>query len=143
MACLLKVTAIEKECHMEVFMGAFFIALVLTALIAFGFEKERDLFSLGMFFMLIFFPIWAMAIWIPATGPVWQGIPWVEFIFIAIIMALFILALSPPSNRSNSENIEFVTKNNESTIRTYSAVYWVFLGLMVVVIILGFNRPGL
>lgn len=127
---------------MEIFFGVLFIALIVTAIVSYGHRKERGFGALSMFFLLIFFPVWALALWIPAIGPVFYGIAWAEFIFFALVITFLILAVSSPTddiNRGTSVS-GGVTTRDESAARSYSAAFWAFIAFMIVAVVLGANR---
>lgn len=127
---------------MEIFFGVFFIALLVTAIVSFAYRSERSFSALSMFFLLIFFPVWALALWIPAVGPVYYGVAWAEFIFFALIVTFLILAVSSPNHDINKRSLpkSTVATKDESAVRSYSAAFWAFIAFMIVAVVLGANR---
>jgi hypothetical protein len=127
---------------MEIFFGVFFIALLVTAIVSFAYRSERSFGALSMFFLLIFFPVWALALWIPAVGPVYYGVAWAEFIFFALIVTFLILAVSSPNHDINKGSLpkSTVATKDESAVRSYSAAFWAFIAFMIVAVVLGANR---
>lgn len=127
---------------MEIFFGVFFIALLVTAIVSFAYRSERSFSALSMFFLLIFFPVWALALWIPAVGPVYYGVAWAEFIFFALIVTFLILAVSSPNHDINKGSLpkSTVATKDESAVRSYSAAFWAFIAFMIVAVVLGANR---
>lgn len=129
---------------MEIILGILIIAALFTLLISFGYEGERSLTGLGLFFLILFLPIWALALWIPAVGPMWYGVAWLDYIAFALILTFFILAISPAKyrNRHFQKNITSINRSdetygNEATLRSYSFAFWGFIAFVILAIILG------
>lgn len=129
---------------MEFVLGALVIAALFTLLIAFGYEGERTWPGLGLFFLILFLPIWALALWIPAVGPLWYGVAWLDYIAFALILTFFILAISPNKYRNRHFERDMTSMSssdrnygNEATLRSYSFAFWAFVVFMILAILMG------
>lgn len=129
---------------MEIILGALIIAALFTLLISFGYEGERTWTGIGLFFLVLFLPIWALALWVPVVGPRWYGVAWFDYIAFALLLTFFILAISPSRyrNRHFEKDMTSVSNSeenygNEATLRSYSFAFWGFVVFMILAIILG------
>lgn len=130
---------------MEVFMGVLFIALLFTAAVSFGFRGERQWGALAAFFIILFLPIWALAIWVPVVGPILYGIAWLDILFFALVFTFLIMAISPDrdkrSRNKDTEISNYQVSGDTSTATKYGVAFWAFLVFIIFAIFLGSARP--
>ncbi len=119
---------------------AFFIAIILSVFLVsvFGWQRPgRTGFWPAMLFifLIIFLASWAGGVWITPMGPTLGGVYWLSFVFVAIIAALFLMALIPP-RRTSSVKLEEESRSVEETEAVLGAFFWLFIIALVVAIII-------
>ena len=73
-----------------------FLTLILTLIFAVGFRRHSWGGGLILFFLILFLATWAGGMWITPFGPVWQGIVWLPFIFVGLLLALLLTSTIRP-----------------------------------------------
>ncbi|MBU1370707.1 MAG: hypothetical protein KJ578_00305 [Bacteroidetes bacterium] len=78
---------------------SFGFALLFALLLTYGFRRKGPGPADGLvFFLLIIFMFsWAIGGWIAPFGPVYWGIPWMGYLFLAFSVTLLLGMLLPPS----------------------------------------------
>ncbi|MBD3233593.1 MAG: hypothetical protein GF315_07700 [candidate division Zixibacteria bacterium] len=119
---------------------AFFIAIILSVFLVavFGWQRPgRTGFWPAMLFifLIIFLASWAGGVWITPMGPALGGVYWLPFVFVAIIVALFLMALIPP-RRTSTVKLEEESRSVEETEAVLGAFFWLFIIALVVAIII-------
>lgn len=121
------------------------LALLLTALFNFGLRAKGPWGSFWTFFLVLLCGIWIVAIWVEPIGPVWYGAPWIDFVFVGILLALILAAATPPgpshptirpiTNRARMEEInEKEDTNPDSAIGIF---FWMMILIFVIAIAAG------
>jgi hypothetical protein len=75
------------------------LALILAMVLGYGFSRRGPGPAGGMLFLflIIFMFTWAIGVWIEPIGPVNWGVPWINYLLVALFIALLLGALIPPS----------------------------------------------
>ena len=76
----------------------FLIALVLAAILVYGFGRRGPGPASGFLFFLtmVFLATWVGSVWIHPIGPELWGVPWVPILIIGLIVMLIIAAVLAP-----------------------------------------------
>lgn len=135
------------------FLIAFVIALIVVGL--FGWrrpgagEGEGIAAAIVFFFFILFLATWAGGAWVRPVGtPMW-GVSWLGFLFIAIIVALLLMAAAEPNYgaQTRGRNLpppdrrvepgEPVTTNEEAAAAAagISIFFWILLIFLIIAII--------
>jgi hypothetical protein len=122
------------------FILAFIIAAIISAVLAFGLGWERPgRAGLWPSFLFIFFILlvvtWAGGVWVTPFGtPVW-GVYWLPFVVVGLILALVLLAISPPRRpRTRREAVEQSRDEREAST-VIGGFFWVMLLALGVAIV--------
>ncbi|MCH2535008.1 MAG: hypothetical protein MK008_11250 [Bdellovibrionales bacterium] len=127
---------------MDIIIPVLIFAVIFTLILSAGYERERDYVGLGFFFLLLFLPLWVLALAIPPMGPVYAGIAWFDIFIMAILISLFIAAATPPyyyrlKRNNNSElTTDDMLKAHKQMVRAPSFFFWAFGIPLVLLLIL-------
>jgi hypothetical protein len=121
------------------FLLALVIAAVLTIIFAVGFRRQGWGTGLFLFFFILFLATWAGGLWISPFEPLFYGVPLLSFLFVAIIIALLLTALTPPATRlphpERQLKVKREAKSGTGTLAAADVILWILmLGLMVAVV---------
>jgi hypothetical protein len=86
-------------------------------------------------FILLFFAIWAGGMWIVPVGPVHLGIAWLPFVLMAILLTVFLVALSPQRGAGHRSERE-VEREVEVGLGLY---FWVLIGALVAAVVASYQ----
>ena len=86
-------------------------------------------------FILLFFAIWAGGMWIVPIGPVHLGIAWLPFVLMAILLTVFVVALSPRRGAGHRSERE-VEREVEVGLGLY---FWVLIGALVAAVVASYQ----
>ncbi|MFP4250107.1 MAG: hypothetical protein ACLFU7_10645 [Armatimonadota bacterium] len=77
---------------------ALVVALVFAAILVYGFARRAPGPMAGFLFFafILFFAVWAGAVWITPIGPEMWGVPWVTMVLVGLIIAMIIAAVAAP-----------------------------------------------
>ena len=124
---------------MEIFFTILFFSLLFTGTITVWFEKEKNYRGIGIFFILTFLPVWALALLLPPVGPVYAGIAWLDIFIMALLISLFIGAATPPHyykiKKQDVTDVDYALKYDHFS-RSTSLFFWAFVtGLLFLILI--------
>lgn len=109
------------------------ITLVLTAVFAVGFRKQRTWPVVLVFFVILFLATWAVGAWItPAAGV--RGESWVPYLIVGLLFALLLTALIPLSRALRTDQ----TKEAEEkaiAIVVFDLFFWILVAGLIAAII--------
>lgn len=119
-----------------IFLDLFYvlvITLVLTAVFAFGFRKQRTWPVVLAFFVILFLATWAVGVWInPETAP--PGVSWVAYLIAGLLFALLLTVLIPLSRTAGGER---ANKSGEKAVAIvfFDLFFWILvIGLIAAII---------
>lgn len=116
---------------------ALVIALLFTAIFPIGMRGYRGVHAFLIFFLLLFFAVWAGGIWLTPVG---YGYPWLIFLLVGLFIALLIAAVLPPAvppaHRTGGEPQPSPVEI--ATFVTINAFFWLFLVGLLIAIIVGY-----
>jgi len=120
---------------------ALVIGLTLTLVLVFGFRRSRGINGFAGHFLVLFLASWAGGLWARPYGSVLLGVYWFPFLVTGLIVSLLIIALVPRDiPHTESEALEQIQEKR--TLFTFgSAIFWVLLGVLSGVIIVGYTYP--
>jgi hypothetical protein len=92
------------------------------------------------FFLIVWLATWGIGMWLAPTGPVLWGVPWLWFLFLAIIFSLLLAASSPPPRRPRTRAEAIVQASEEAAEDEAVAVmfgmyFWILLVVLIVVLL--------
>lgn len=117
---------------MDIILPVLIFATIFTIILAVGYERERDLVGIGFYFVLIFLPLWVLALAIPPMGPIYLGIAWFDIFIMALLISLFIGAATPPyhykvKRGANTElSTDEMLREHKELMRGPSLFFWAF-----------------
>jgi hypothetical protein len=146
----------EKWEMLEPIIASIVIALILTLLFSqlagrSGTKKFRGAAG-WVFFLILFFAMWAGGLWIYPAGPAFWGISWLPALFVGLATALLLSAtdIFPyGTTRKNSPDTPALQNREDGEIvRTkedrrreglaISVFFWALLAILAVAIIAGY-----
>jgi hypothetical protein len=117
---------------------AFFLALLLSLFLVYGFRNRGPWGSVWTFWLILFLGIWAAALWVYPTGPMLYGVSWIPLLFVGFFFAILLLAAIPTrSSRQPGVDEEAYTQISSET-RALSIFFWLLVLILVIAIILGY-----
>lgn len=122
---------------MEIFLGVASITclfVLIVMLLSDGRPQPNRIFRSFAYFLL---PLWALAVWFPPFGPSHLGIPWVQIICLALVVAMLALAIHKSTERKTRENK--IDNYKYQTAFSTDAILVVFAVLALVSIVLGYT----
>lgn len=128
--------AFKAEVKM-IFLDLFYvlvITLLLTAVFAVGFRKQRTWPVVLVFFVILFLATWAVGIWItPAAGL--SGLSWVPYLIVGLLFALLLTALIPLSRTLRSDQVK-EAEEKAVAIVVFDLFFWILvIGLIAAIIV--------
>ncbi|GAA0894279.1 hypothetical protein GCM10009122_39600 [Fulvivirga kasyanovii] len=124
------------------------LALLITALFNYGLRAKGPWGNFWTFFLVLACGIWIVAIWTEPVGPVWYGAPWIDFIFVGVLLALILAAATPPRsantsttlrptmNRAKLEEADEETTEPD-TVSAIGMFFWLMLLMFLIAIVVG------
>lgn len=114
-------------------LGALLIALILVGIFSLGFRQRGPWGSFWTFFLILFLLVWAISLWTAPVGPIFWHIAWLDLLFIGLVFAFLLTAVSSTAKRdSKSEETE-----NTEAVEMAVAVgvfFWLTALLLIIAI---------
>ena len=84
--------------YFKALVFALLFALFFASLLAYGFKRKGPgpLEGMLFFLMIIFMFSWAIGSWLSPVGPVYHGVPWLGYLYLAFMATLLLGVLIPP-----------------------------------------------
>lgn len=115
------------------------LTAVLTAIFAGACRRCGPWDNLMIFFIVLFLSTLGMGLWVRPFGPVIFGFYWMPFLIIALIVALFLAAMtSPPKPPKTAAEVKQQIREEAEKVRTINAFFWVLLVVLALTIISGY-----
>jgi hypothetical protein len=126
------------------FVIAFFVALLLSLVVFVGLRRTGPWASFLFLFLALFLATWAGGIWITPIGQPLGGSYWLPFLMAGVVFALLLASITP-ADRTEESTIKLVTEEEkqarERTVRRAAGVlFWLFAGVLVLIIVLRYLR---
>jgi membrane protein implicated in regulation of membrane protease activity len=91
------------------------------------------------FFLIVWLATWGVGAWVTPVGPVLWGVPWLGFLFLAVIVALLLSASSPP-RRPRTLTQAIVQQSEQAqeeriAVAIFSVYFWILLGVLIAVLV--------
>lgn len=110
------------------------ITLVLTAVFAVGFRRQRTWPVVLVFFIILFLATWAVGAWI-APGTASSGMSWLPYLLIGLLFALLLTALIPLSRAMRSDRSKEAEEKTIAII-AFDLFFWILvIGLIAAIVI--------
>lgn len=123
-------------------IAAVVVALLFTCLfLLFGSRGPWN--SAWTLFLVLFLSLWAAGLFIHPMGPVYWGVAWVPLIFIGLLLAILLMAVTPGGRRRRLKDSKIVeVKNPEETDAALAGItlglfFWLLILLFIIAIIIG------
>lgn len=110
-------------------LAAILIALAFTLIFSVGLKNKGPWGTLWFTFLVLFLSSWAGFLWLKPIGPLVFGIPMVPSLFIALVIAFALAAVSYTSLPPGA------IEQSEKEAKTLPAAIGVFFWLLVIVLI--------
>ena len=126
-----------------VLVFVFLFALILSSILAWGFgwrhpaRSDAVGTSVLFLFLILMFAMWAGGAWLPPWGPLWYGIPWLNLLFVGLLVSLLVLAIATPVRRPRTSR-EAVEQAEEAAVvgTAFGLFFWVLMvGLLIAVVV--------
>ncbi|MEJ2697414.1 MAG: hypothetical protein P8013_12275 [Candidatus Sulfobium sp.] len=120
-----------------IFLDLFYvlvITLVLTAVFAVGFRKQRTWPVVLVFFVILFLATWAAGVWITPAASL-PGVSWVSYVIVGLLFALLLTALIPLSRSMQSARAR-EAEEKAIAIVVFDLFFWILvIGLIAAIIV--------
>jgi hypothetical protein len=123
-------------------LSALIVALILSSSFALYIRRRGPRKGFFWFFLLIFLATWAVGVWIRPFGPSLQGIYWMPFLIIGMLIVLFvavIIPLPPPKGRHETldmlDQIETDREVEQFAYISLNVSFWILLFVLIVLIL--------
>ena len=120
------------------FLAAVVIAVISTLLVSVGVERERDRSAILVFFLMLFLPLWGLAVWMPPVGPLYYGIAWLQMIVWATLIVLFMAAVMPPRYYRRRKLNVLTAAEQREWARGVGVFFWFFGLVTLTLIVIGY-----
>ncbi len=110
------------------------ITLVLTAVFAVGFRRQRTWPVVLVFFVILFLATWAAGVWVTPTAAL-HGKSWVSYLIVGLLFAVLLTALIPLSRTiKNDQGKE--AEEKAIAIVVFDLFFWILvIGLIAAIIV--------
>ncbi|HSJ66658.1 MAG TPA: hypothetical protein VK921_03235 [Anditalea sp.] len=123
-------------------LGAVIVAVIISSIFYFAVDLRGPWGSFWTFFIIVLLSVWAASLWIVPFGYIYWEIAWIPLFFIGLVIAFLLAALTstPPRWRRTAKGSDIVNADNEpeQTFAAIGLMFWLFIGLMLVAIIVGY-----
>jgi hypothetical protein len=125
--------------HLYGIFASIIIALLLTLIFSTSFRHRGPWGGLLFFFLVIFLTSWASQLWINPFGPVVLGIYWVPLVFVAVLVALLLLAVGSTAidKAPVTPPAEEITRS-ESSLLAIGLFFWILVVILIIAIAIGY-----
>ncbi len=118
-------------------IGALLLAVILTSIFSRSFRHRGPLGGLLLFCIIVFLAAWAGQLWINPIGPIALGIAWLPFTFVAISVALLLVAAASGDRKPAAKNPEPVPQE-AVPFMAIGLFFWLLLLFFLIAILLGY-----
>jgi hypothetical protein len=129
----------RQAMHFYGIMASVMIALLLTLIFSTSFRHRGPWGGLLFFFIVIFLASWASQFWINPFGPLLLGVAWVPLVFVAVLIAVLLLAMgasaiddapvNPPKEK---------TTYGANSLRSIGLFFWILVLILIAAIVIGY-----
>ncbi len=119
------------------FFVAFFIALIVGAIFAFGLGRSGPWPGILWFFVLLILGTWALGRWIQPVGPALGEVAWLPYLLAAVLIALLAAAASPGRPRTTLHSPEEESRAATAAV-ALGGFFWGLVLLFLIAIVAGF-----
>ncbi len=123
-------------------LAAILIALVVGIFFYYVFKFTGPWGNFWAFLAILILAGISAGAWIERTGPMVYDVAWVPILFVIILFALLLAAVSPPYTRRTGPGPEEAVEvtEEEAPFMAVSAVFWIFLVFLFVAAVVGIVR---
>ena len=121
---------------LAVFIIAFIVGLLVTAVFAAGFRRRGPWGSVVWFFLVVFLAAWAGGLWMQSYGPTLWGLYWLPMLTLALLFGLLLAATTPPTSRRTAplERAEF--HEGKAAAVAVGTFFWILIAVFVLFILI-------
>jgi hypothetical protein len=110
------------------------ITLVLTAVFAVGFRRQRKWPVVLVFFVILFLATWAAGVWVTPAAAL-HGKSWVSYLIVGLLFALLLTALIPLSRTIKDDQAK-EAEEKAIAIVVFDLFFWILvIGLIAAIIV--------
>jgi hypothetical protein len=124
--------------HIYGIISAILIALLLTLIFSTTFRHKGPWGGLLFFFLVIFLASWASQLWINPFGPVLFGVAWVPLIFVAVLIAVLLLAMGSSAIDQAPVRPGPETTPGDGSILAIGFFFWLLILILISAIAIGY-----
>ncbi|MEJ2683839.1 MAG: hypothetical protein P8Z71_05535 [Candidatus Sulfobium sp.] len=107
------------------------ITLVLTAVFAVGFRRQRTWPVVLVFFVILFLATWAVGAWIRPPA----GMSWLPYLVVGLLFALLLTALIPLSRAVRNDRSKEAEEKTVAIV-VFDLFFWILvIGLIAAIIV--------
>ena len=130
---------------MILFFQVFFavlLALVVGSFFYYVFKYTGPWGSFWTFILVLIMAGVAASVWVEPFGPMIYNVAWMPVLFVILLFALLLAAVTPPRYRTKDPARDDLTdvSNKDVPVLVVSAVFWVFLAGLMIAILIGIIR---
>jgi len=122
--------------YLLIILGAVFVGVLFY----YVFKMKGPWGTFWSFVIILILAGIAAEQWITPVGPIAYGIAWVPTVFVILLFALLMAAISPSHKMKIPSDNKSERKEKESTALGLSAAFWVFLIFLLFIIVWGMMR---
>jgi hypothetical protein len=124
---------------------AIVIAALLSLVFGAGFRRYGPREGLVSFFVVLLLAAWAGSLWAQPVGPPFLGFYWLPVFLLTLLVALVLASTGPRYRTEPGHPAREEARGETSTRaaeeyreRTLDGFFWVVLGLLILMILLGY-----
>ena len=110
-------------------------AIIIGLLFFYVFRVSGPWGSFWLFLLILILVGLSAEVWITPVGPVYQGFAWIPTLFVILIFAILLAAVSPP--RRDVEVKEPERTDMDRSVVALSAFFWIFILFLVAAVLVG------
>jgi hypothetical protein len=131
--------SIKSPMHAYGILASILVALLLTFIFSTSFRHRGPMGGLLFFFLVIFLASWASHLWIAPFGPVFFGVALVPLIFVAVLVAVLLLAAGASAiDRAPVDPPREKTTTEERSIMAIGFFFWLLVIILIAAIAIGY-----
>jgi len=116
---------------------ALVFALFFTWLFGFTMRNQGPWNSLWTFFLIVFLGTWSASFWLTNSGPLFWEVSWVPLFVFALILSLFLAALTPITKRTGKHQHKHEPVAPDEPAGAALAFFWLIGVLFFFSILIG------
>jgi hypothetical protein len=106
--------------------GAFLFGVVIVFALSRTFSTKGPWGGLLSFWIVVVLFAWVAGVWLRPYGPVWFGVGWIPIIFVGLLVAMLLTAVSPRErwNRFSGKKKSVAAENRKADVDVF---FWILI----------------